>query len=49
MQPLCNNLGYTFKHGHGVAQDDAEAIPWFRLTAAQGHAGAIQALKDLGA
>jgi TPR repeat protein len=29
-----------FEHGQGVAHDDAEAVRWYRLAAAQGHADA---------
>jgi TPR repeat protein len=29
-----------FDFGQGVAKDDAEAVRWYRLAAAQGHAGA---------
>jgi hypothetical protein len=38
-----------FDNGEGVAQDDTEAIRWYRLAAAQGDAGATAALKRLGA
>jgi hypothetical protein len=24
-------LGYMFQHGHGVAQDRAEAVRWYEL------------------
>ena len=43
-----NNLGVMFRDGLGVAKDKAEAIRWFRLAAAQGEAGAIQALMMMG-
>jgi tetratricopeptide (TPR) repeat protein len=32
-----NNLGVLYKLGHGVQQDDIEAVKWFRRSAAQGH------------
>ncbi len=32
-----NNLGALYKLGHGVPQDDIEAVKWFRRSAAQGH------------
>ena len=35
-----NALGLMYARGQGVAQNDAEAAKWFRLAAAQGHAGA---------
>jgi TPR repeat protein len=44
-----NYLGYMFRNGHGVVLDRAEAIRWYRLAAAKWNAGAIQALKELGA
>ena len=43
------NLGKMFAKGRGVAQDDAEAVRWYRLAAAQGHAGATAALARFGA
>ena len=43
-----NNLGLMFYQGHGVAQDKAEAIRWFRLAAAQGDTGAAAWLERLG-
>ena len=43
------NLGTMFENGRGVAQDRAEAIRWYRLAAAQGHAKATAALRRLGA
>lgn len=33
-------LGVFYANGHGVAQNDAEAIRWYRLAAANGHAEA---------
>ena len=38
-----------FEKGQGVAQDDAEAVLWYRLAAAQGHPCATCSLKQLGA
>lgn len=32
-----NNLGALYDQGHGVAQNDAEAVLWFRRSAEQGH------------
>jgi len=43
------NLGLMFSNGQGVAQDRAVAVTLFRLAAAQGDAGAIEALRQLGA
>ena len=34
------NLGVLYGAGRGVPQDDAEAVIWYRLAAAQGHATA---------
>ena len=34
------NLGIMYAQGLGVPQDDAEAVRWYRLAAAQGNAGA---------
>ena len=34
------NLGLMYANGHGVPQDDAEAVKWYRLAAEQGAAGA---------
>ncbi len=34
------NLGVMYDKGHGVPQDFAEAVRWFRLAAEQGDAGA---------
>lgn len=31
------SLGWMYAHGHGVPQDDTEAISWFRRAAQQGH------------
>src|SRR5262249_19851201 len=33
-------LGVLYSKGEGVPQDEAEALKWFRLAAAQGHARA---------
>ena len=33
-------LGLMYQDGQGVAQDDAEAVKWFRLAAEQGDADA---------
>jgi hypothetical protein len=35
-----NVLGTMYETGHGVAQDDKEAVKWFRAAAAQGNAWA---------
>ncbi len=32
-----SNLGWMYAEGRGVAQDDNEAVRWYRLAAAQGH------------
>jgi myo-inositol-hexaphosphate 3-phosphohydrolase len=34
------NLGVMYKYGLGVAQDDDQAVAWFRKAAEQGFAGA---------
>lgn len=34
------SLGGMYNHGHGVAQDFAEAVMWYRLAAAQGNSTA---------
>jgi len=34
------DLGFTYAEGRGVAQDDGEALKWFRPAAEQGHPGA---------
>ena len=34
------NLGVMYSNGEGVPQDDAEAVRWYRLAAAQGYARA---------
>ena len=39
-----NALGFRYKWGVGVPQDDGEAVCWFRLAAAQGDAEAQNAL-----
>ena len=33
-------MGSLYHHGHGVAQDDAQALQWYLLAATYGHAGA---------
>jgi TPR repeat protein len=35
-----SSLGAMYNHGHGVAQDFAEAVRWYRLAAAQGNSTA---------
>jgi hypothetical protein len=42
-------MGLKFEKCEGVAQDRAEAIRWYRLAAAQGHARAQAKLQQLGA
>ena len=37
-------LGLMYRDGKGVAQDDAEAVRWFRRAAEQGYARAQQDL-----
>ena len=32
------NLGVMYAHGHGVPEDDGEAVRWYRLAAEQGYA-----------
>ena len=34
------NLGFMYRNGYGVPQDDTEAMSWYRLAAEQGHVGA---------
>ena len=34
------DLGFMYRNGEGVPQDDAEAVKWYRLAAEQGHADA---------
>ena len=34
------NLGFMYDNGRGVAQNDAEAVRWYRKAAEQGDAGA---------
>ncbi len=34
------NLGWMYLNGHGIPQDDKEAMLWYRLAAAQGDAEA---------
>ena len=40
-------LGYMYQHGRGVAKDDAEALRYYGLAAAQGNADAAQKLKEM--
>ena len=40
-----HNLGVMYRHGFGVAQDDAQAVAWYRKAAEQGIA---QAQANLG-
>jgi hypothetical protein len=35
-----NNLGFLYRDGHGVPQDYAEALRWYRMAADQGYATA---------
>jgi TPR repeat protein len=41
------NLGVIYANGAGVTQDDAEAVRWFRLAAAQGVAHAQNNLRAM--
>ena len=41
------NLGFMYADGRGVAQNDTEAVKWYRLAADQGHATAKQSLKGM--
>ena len=43
-----NNLGVAYANGEGVAEDDEEAVKWYRKAAEQGQADAIETLKKLG-
>ncbi len=38
------NLGIMYREGHGVLQDDKEAVRWYRLAAEQGYAKAQSSL-----
>jgi TPR repeat protein len=40
-----NNLGVMYDKGHGVAQDDVQAVEWYRKAAGQGY---VQAQYNLG-
>jgi hypothetical protein len=44
-----NNLGVIYENGLGVAQDDAEALKWYRRATAHGHGEARNNLTDLSA
>jgi TPR repeat protein len=35
-----DNLGWMYKNGRGVVQDDVEAVKWFRKAAEQGYPAA---------
>jgi tetratricopeptide (TPR) repeat protein len=35
-----NNLGFMYRNGKGVLQDDKEAVKWYRLAAEQGSTNA---------
>ena len=37
-----------YANGHGVVQDDTEAVRWFRMAAEQGNAFAQEALRKQG-
>jgi uncharacterized protein len=39
-----NNLGVMYDHGQGVAEDDVQAVRWYRLAAEQGNAQAQYSL-----
>jgi TPR repeat protein len=41
------SIGLHYKHGWGIAWNDAEAVRWFRKAAEQGHAGAQCALGEM--
>jgi len=47
MHPLRSTWAQLIEYGQGVAQDRAEAIRWYRLAAAQGHADAQISLRRL--
>lgn len=40
-------LGCAYQYGEMVAEDQTEAVKWFRLAAEQGHAEAQQVLSRL--
>jgi uncharacterized protein len=39
--------GYIYQYGQGVSRDDAEAVKWYRLAAAQGDAEAQSSLGNM--
>lgn len=41
------NMGYLYRNGIGVEYNMAEAIKWYRLSAAQNYEQAIESLKEL--
>jgi hypothetical protein len=41
------NLGDMYREGEGVAEDDKEAVKWYRKAAEQGHAQAQNNLGDM--
>ena len=43
-----HNLAVMLVKGQGVEKNQKEAVEWFRKAAAQGHAGAKDALRQLG-
>ena len=48
-QTSCNGvLGYAYDHGQGVAQDEAEAVKWYRKAALLDDNFAKLTLKELG-
>ena len=42
------DLGRCYANDYGISQDYAEDVQWYRKAAEQGHAKAIQALKEIG-
>jgi len=41
------SLGVMYYKGHGVPENDAEAVKWYRKAAEQGNEGAKKMLKAL--
>ncbi|WP_299071456.1 tetratricopeptide repeat protein [uncultured Paraglaciecola sp.] len=41
-----NNLGYMYQNGKGVAQDDKQAVFWYRKAVEQGYKRAKEKLKQ---
>jgi len=42
------NLGWCYRYGQGVEQDEKEAVKWYRKAAEQGNANAARNLFEIG-